>query len=161
MSQQTQTGGTGEVNHVATAPSPRRAPVRRSVIFLAIATVALAVFILGLGDWRRMRMARSEAELYANELSKRMGDGLALPLNLEIAGSPELKPKLHRFDWLTSEQARRLRSKDGRFIVAQTAEVRQVLRSNGRAVIFFQAGEFQCEWLRRSKFDALYAAQAR
>ena len=159
MPQQTQTRRTGEANQVAAGPPRRRAPVRRSIIFLAVATVALAVFILGLGDWGRRRAALSEARWYANELSNRMGDGLALPLNLEIEVPPELRPKLHRFEWLTREQARRLRAKEGRFIVAQTTEVRQVLGSNGRAVVFFLAGEFQCDWLTLSEFDALYAAQ--
>lgn len=159
MPQQKQTHEVGEANQAAAGPTPRRAPVRRSIILLAVATVALAVFILALGDWRRRHMALDEARWYASELSNRVGEGLALPLNLEIEVPPELRPTLRKFDWLTREEAHRLRAKDGRFIVAQTGEVRQVLGSNGRAVVFFQGDGFECEWLTLAEFDALYATQ--
>jgi hypothetical protein len=124
-----------------------------------VATLALVVFILGLGDWRRRNTAVSAVTEYARELSARLGDGRALPLNLDV--SPELQPRLRRLEWLTREEARRLRAEKTRLILAQTHEVRQYLGRNGRAVVFFDNGQFESTWVTTAEFDRLYTAQLR
>ena len=91
MPQETQARGADDVDKAVTPPR-RRPPVRRSMVFLAIATIALVVFILILGDARRKRTALSRAAWYADTLSKQLGEGGTLPLNLELDVPPEQRP---------------------------------------------------------------------
>ena len=153
------TSDTAEANRVAAQPAQRRAPVRRTVTWLIVATVALAIFILVLGDVRRKRNALSQAAWYARELSNRLGESRTLPLNLDIDVALAHEAKLQAFEWLTREEARRLRGEQRRIIVAWTREIRQILASNGRAVVFFQSGTFQPEWVTLAEFERFRAAR--
>jgi hypothetical protein len=158
MPEETQARGADDVDKAVTSPR-RRPPVRRSMVLLAIATIALVVFILILGDARRKRTALSRAAWYADTLSMQLGEGGTLPLNLELDVPPEQRPELLRFQWLTREEVRRFRTSDKRVIVAHTRPIRQTLAPRGRAVVFFQAGTVDSGWLTLSEFDGLYTAQ--
>ena len=127
---------------------------------LAMATIALVLFILVLGDIRRKGTPLSEAMWYADELSQRLEGTKALPMNLELLDvPPEHRRKLQKFEWLTREQARTLRRTSERLIVAHTKPISRILAPDGRAVVFFHAGQFQAEWLSLSEFDKLHGVQ--
>ncbi|MGB2984336.1 MAG: hypothetical protein WBE26_00520 [Phycisphaerae bacterium] len=150
---------TADSPHDAVKLSRRRTPVSRSVIILVVGTVALFVFILVQGDLRRRQRAMEQAHLHAAALAKRVGEAGALPLNLELLPTPERKAKTYRVEQLSRQDARHLRKSGKRVIVAQTVPLPQVLTPDGRAVIFFEGGKFDVEWLTLPEFDELYAAQ--
>ena len=62
-------------------------------------------------------------------------------------------------DWLPAESAVLMRRAEQRVIAAQTAPIRQDLDLDGRAVIFFQHGRFEVQWLAPSEFDAALTTQ--
>ena len=128
--------------------------------FLTVSTVALVVFILVLGDMRRKYTAVQLATWYADELTERLGGTQALPLNLKPDAAPEHARKVKKFDWwLPREDARLLRGRPGRILVARTHPVNRSLAPNGRAVVFFTSGTFHTDWLARTEFDDVDAAQ--
>ncbi len=142
----------------ATTEKPRP-PVRRSVAVLVVATLALVVFILVLGDIRRKNTPLAQAQWYASQLTDRLGSARALPLNLDVDVSPAHEPKLRRFNRLTPERARTLRQAGRRVVAAYTNPINRVLAPDGRAVVFFEAGSFSAEWLSLAEADVVLAAQ--
>ena len=130
-------------------------------MFLTVSTLALVVFILVLGDMRRKYTAVQFATWYADELTERLGGTQALPLNLKPDAAPEHARKVKEFEWLPREDARQLRGRDGRILVARTRPVNRSLAPDGRAVVFFTSGTFHTEWLALAEFDDLDAAQRR
>ena len=63
-------------------PAKRRKRVVRTLTLLAVATVGLILFILVMGDLRRHEGAFALAEAYIDQVSRRVGQQHALPLNL-------------------------------------------------------------------------------
>lgn len=135
----------------------RRLSILRSVIVLALATIALLVFILAQGDARRRQRAMEQAQWHANILAKRVGEAGALPLNLEPDPAPGRR--LGMFESLSRQEARSLRRSDKRVIAAQTTPVLRVFAPDGRGVILFQHGRFDVEWVTLQQFDELSAQQ--
>ena len=153
MPQRTDSKTTFSSGQAASGSSRPRTPIYRSVIVLTIGTIALFIFILVQGDVRRRQRATEQARSYAATLAKRVGDAGTLPLNL---GPDQM---ILQIEWLSRQDAGHLRKSAERGIVAQTKPVLQVLAYDGQAVIFFQNGRFDVEWLALSKFDERHAAQ--
>ncbi|UCC31725.1 MAG: hypothetical protein JSU86_05485, partial [Phycisphaerales bacterium] len=104
MNQQTHTEPMVNAAEAEGRSARRRLSILRSVIVLAVATIALLVFILAQGDVRRRQRAMEQAQWHANGLAKRVGEAGALPLNLE----PEPAPgrRLEMFESLSRQEAR-------------------------------------------------------
>lgn len=144
---------------VESGPTRSRTPIHRSAIVLTVCTIALLAFIFVQGDSRRRQRAIDQLRRQAATLVERVGESGILPLNLEPDTDPTQQSKAVRVDWLTRQDVRLLRKSAGRKIVVQTIPVRQVLARVGRAVIFFEKGRFDVEWLTLAEFDEQYAAQ--
>jgi len=140
------------------SPASRRS-LRRPIAFLAIASIGLFAFILGLGDVRRQRNALNQALWHAGVFQKRVGGARALPLNLEPEAPPEGATQMIELEWLDRSAVQRLRETGGSIIAAQTVPVLQVLRRDGRAAILFQDGRFEVRWLPLTQFNALLSQQ--
>ena len=151
--------GTHKSQHAATASAPPRSSVFHSAIVLLLATLALVAFICMLGDLRRKNNAITRTRWHADAFARRVAGTDVLPLNLEPDVPPELRNQIIQVEWLPRDAARYLRSSQRRVIVAYTRPLPRVLGSNGRAVVFFQDGRFDVEWLTLSRFDGLFAAQ--
>ncbi len=143
----------------ATATGKRRSTIGRNVVWLAVATLALVVFILALGDIRRKDTPLSQAKWYAARLTEKAGNTSALPLNFDVPVTPAHEPKVKRFKRLDPDEARLLRGTDKRVIAAYTSPIKRMLNTDGRVVIFFETGSFSSQWLALEEFDALLAAQ--
>lgn len=143
----------------AVKPSRPRTPILRTMIVLAVGTIVLFVLLLAGRDVRWRQRAVSHAEWHAATLAKRVGKTGALPRNLEPLSVPAGSPRTVDLEWLPRDQAHRLRGVGHRLVVAQTAAPPQLLAPDGRAVIFFENGRFEVEWLTLARFDELRAAQ--
>ena len=137
----------------------RRRSVHRSLALRAVAVLVLLVFIVGLGDFRRKRNALSQAERYADALRKRVGDSGIIPLNLDPEAFDELPQRSIRMEALTREDVRKLRERDGAFLIAWTVPIVQVLGRNGRAVVILDGGRHEVAWLTLDEFDVRRAEQ--
>ncbi len=142
-----------------TTPPRGGTPILRSLILLAVTTTALALFILGLGDLRRKHAALGKAGWYAAQLRDRVDGVTALPLNLRIEIPPGMRTRVYAVESLSPEHARLLRGSDQPVIVAQTVPIPRRFTSDGRAVVFFEAGRFDAKWLPLSRYDELAVAQ--
>lgn len=138
----------------------RKSPLQSTAVLL-IAFLGLVAFILGLGDFRRQRYAVEQARWHAANYQRRTGEGGLLPLNLEPETPPGGANQMIALEWLDRQAATAARQRRGRVIVAQTVPITQVLRRDGRAVIFFQDGRFDAAWLSLAQFDALRNAPSR
>lgn len=137
----------------------RRDPLGRRLLWLALATVALVAFILMLGDSRRRGVALIRAAEYITQLQSRQGPGRSLPLNLAFEPDVPATSRPLRFTWLSRDEAATLRKVSDPVLVAQTAPIRCHLRRNGRAVVFFENGDFRAAWLTLPVYDRLLAEQ--
>ncbi|MCH9003352.1 MAG: hypothetical protein IIC02_12330 [Planctomycetes bacterium] len=143
-------------------PAKRRKRVVRTLALLAVATVGLIVFILVMGDLRRHEGAFALAEAYIVQVSQRVGQQHALPLNLAFrvdekpGESPAARPKL---EWLTRYEALLLRRSDRRVLAAQTQPILRRLMTDGRVVVFFEKGVFSSDWISLGAFDRFITAQ--
>lgn len=143
-------------------PAKRRKRVVRTLSLLAVATVGLILFILVMGDLRRHERAFALAEAYIAEVSQRVGQQHALPLNLafrvveNLGESPAARPKL---EWLTRYEALLLRRSDRRVLAAQTRPILRRLMTDGRVVVFFEKGVFSSDWISLDVFDRFITAQ--
>lgn len=134
--------------------NPRSALFRR-LAWLAAATIALVLFILILGDVRRQNVAMVRAREYADELNKRLGAEKLLPLNLEPADTAAASTGKFRFEWLTRDQAFRLRGAPGPLMVAHTVPISADIVRDGRAVILFDNDQFSVLWVRAARFSEM------
>ncbi len=159
MTQRMDSPATFGADSAAPGPARSRTPIYRSAIALAICTIALLALILVQGDSRRRQRAIEQLSRQAATLVERAGESGVLPLNLEPYTDPGQQSKTIRVKWLTRQDARLLRKSAGRKIVVRTLPVRQVLGRQGRAVIFFETGRVDVEWVTLSKFNEQYAAQ--
>ena len=145
-------------------PSLTRDPgksVARPILFLLATTVALAAFILGVGDVRRRSTAMEHARWYAAELQALVPEAGLLPLNLILDVPPTRQTKTYEVVSLAREDARVLRDGGRRILAAHTPTVVRNLAANGRAVIFFEDGRFQRAWLSSPEFEVISSAQSR
>ncbi len=143
-----------------TTPPIRRHRVRfTSLIILVVAALALLAFIGVLGDVRRQRNAVLQAERHAEVYAARAGETGTLPLNLEPAKAEPAGTKMISMEWLSADEARLLRKSAGRVIVAWTVAMVRALGQDGRAVIFFEDGRFDVEWVTLARFREIRAAQ--
>lgn len=140
-------------------PRSRRSLLKSS-IYLVLAFAGLISFILGLGDLRRQRYALEQARWHAANFQKRVGDGGLLPLNLEPPPPPSGASQMIALEWPDHAAASALREKSGRIIVARTVPITQILRRDGRAVIAFEKGRFDVQWLPLSATDPPLPAQS-
>lgn len=159
MTQQMDRAATVGAGPAASEPVRSRAPIHRAAIVLVVCTIALLAFILVQGDSRRRHRAVEGLRRQVATLVERVGESGILPLNLGPNTGPRQQARASRVEWLTRQEARLLRRSAGRKIVAHTIPVRQVLSREGRAVIFFENGRFDVEWLTLAEFDECYAAQ--
>lgn len=146
-------------NRVGVGPRHRRRRFVRSVVFLSICTAALLVVILASGDFRRSQRAMEQMRWHASVLTGRVGPSGLLPLNLEPAPAPERLSGMFRIEWMPRDDARLLRGSGKRCAVAQTGALLQVLGREGRAVLFFENGDFDAEWMTLDQFDEQFAKQ--
>lgn len=136
---------------------PRR--ILRSVVFLLISTGALLIFIAFLGDWRREHNILAQLRKYAAKYSSRMGEGGALPLNLELDVPRD--PRSRLIDaWLSPNETRILRGSSRAILAAWTIRLPRLLGPNGRGVILFENGSFDVKWVPLGQFDASLAEQS-
>ena len=129
------------------------------VVLLCLATGALVAFILGLGDFRRQRNAMAQLRWHANNYERRIGPGGVMPLNFEPDLSPDGQRQMIPLQWLDRASASKLRGVDRPVMVAQTIPILQVFGYDGRAVMTFKGGKFTVEWMKLSRFNALWAGQ--
>jgi hypothetical protein len=145
--------------------TPRIDPLARRRIFrklaaLLLASVALLIVTLYHRDGTRMTQARDWARHYVQAVSSvPVLDG-ALPLNLAPPTSTETGLDMGTITWIDREQALILRSHDGPLMVAQTNPVPLMLRTSGRVVVFFEAGDWRTEWVSLAEFDRLERQRA-
>lgn len=144
---------------VGAGPRDRRRRIIRSVILLALCTAALLALILASGDFRRRQRAVDQMRWHASVLTGRIGPGGLLPLNLEPAHAPERLSGMFRIEWMTRDDARLLRASGKRCVAAQTVPLLQVLGPEGRAVLFFEDGTFEAQWMTLDQFDDYFAKQ--
>jgi hypothetical protein len=131
--------------------------VRRSVLLLAVCTVLLFLVIVAQGDLRRRQRSLEGARWYASILTQRMGETGALPLNLELPD--EHPPVVGRYTWLSRADARLLRATPHRVVAASSTPVPRILARDGCAVIVFDDGRFDVEWLPLDTFAQIKEAQ--
>jgi len=149
--------------HDDAEPVKRRKRVVRTLSLLVVATVCLILFILGMGDLRRHEGAFALAKTYIDQVSQRIGQQHALPLNLAFrvdenpGESAAPGPKL---EWLARDEAWLLRGSEHRVIAAQTQPILRRVMSDGCVVIFFENGVFSSEWITLGVFEKLVVAQA-
>jgi hypothetical protein len=137
----------------------RRRRFVRSVILLAICTVALLTLILASGDFRRRQRAMEQMQWHASVLTGRIGPGGHLPLNLEPDPAPGRMSGMLRIEWMPRDDARLMRDSGKRCAVAQTGPLLQVLGREGRAVLFFESGNFDAQWMTLEQFNDYFAKQ--
>jgi len=140
-------------------PRDRRRRFVRSVIFLTLCTAALLAIILASGDFRRRQRAVEQMRWHASVLTGRIGPGGLLPLNLEPDPTPERLSGMFNIEWMPRDDARLLRGSGQRCAVAQTGPLLQVLGPEGRAVLFFDNGNFDAQWMTLDRFDDYFAKQ--
>lgn len=140
------------VNAAVTQPGSKRSLFKSSV-YLVLASAGLISFILGLGDIRRQRYALEQARWHAANFQKRVGEGGLLPLNLEPESPPPGASQMIALEWPDHQAAAAMREKKGRIIVAKTVPITQILRRDGRAVIAFENGRFDAQWMPLSPPD--------
>ena len=139
-------------------PHPSRVSLFRTIIFLAIFTAVLLLFIAWLGDWRRRHNVDTLMRTQLQEYAARTADGGLLPLNLQPSLS--LDPASRLIDsWLTPDEVQTLRKADHEVMVAWTIPLVRALGPNERAVIYFQRGVFELRWVPLKEFDVRYAQQ--
>lgn len=139
----------------------------RSALLLVVAATALLFGIAGLGDARRRNNALNQATARAAVFTERMGASHLLPLNLEPGLEGDDSHHTIPFESLSSQEVRLLRGRltgneaPQRVAVAWSVSIVQSLGRDGRAVVFFEAGRFDGEWVSPVEFDAIHAAQRR
>lgn len=131
----------------------------RNSVVLLFAAAALLVFIAVLGDWRRVNNALAQAATHAEFFQTRVGEGGLLPLNLEPDIPPEQRDKYFRMEWLSSDEALRLRSTREPVLAAQSVALPRLVGEDGRAVILFHEGRFRATWMRESEYRGVSSAQ--
>lgn len=131
----------------------------KSVVVLAVATVALLGFMLALRDLRWRQRAMEQAQWHADILAERVGDAGVLPLNLGRTPTPGQTGTGLRLERLSRPEARVLRDSDQRVLVAQIIAPRLTLARDGKAVVLFEDGRFVVEWLTLSELERVRAAQ--
>ncbi len=135
-----------------------RPSIMRSAILPMVGTLALFAFILVQGDSRRRQRAVDQAQWHMENLAQLVGEAGVLPLNLAPESAPGHPSKM--FEWISRQEARRLRNSHQRVIISHTRNPeRIVLGPSGRAVVFFKDGQFSAEWISLSRFEELFAAQ--
>ncbi len=139
-------------SHNKHTASPQKSSVR-SLLLLLVATSALLVFIVGVGDFRRKQNAIAQMEWHCGTYTSRMGDTGTLPLNFEPDIAVSRRLRMLKVFWLTREDARALRGISDKIIVAYTAPIPRALAANGRAVAYFKDGAFTAAWLEPDAFD--------
>lgn len=134
--------------------SPVRSSLRRRVFALAGGTIALMLFIVVLGDMRRRSVPLEQAAWYATKLTQRVGDLGILPSNLDVRSAGSEAASLQRFNWLSREEVRALRSHEGRVMVAHSAPIQRILSPDGRVAVFYDTHAFHAEWLTEEGYIA-------
>lgn len=142
---------------VRTPTSPMS--IHKMLIVILLGAAALILFNGYLGDVRRKQNALAQAELHADRYLMRMGDENILLLNFELDFEDKQIAKLFRMEWLPSNHARILRQTDQPVVVAQSVILPLFLSTDGRAVIFFDKGQYNVQWLTHAEFDQVQAAQ--
>lgn len=138
----------------------KRTSILRPTGFLALATIALLLFIGVTGDSRRQTNAIERARSYAAELASRMGGGSRMPLNLSPNVLASHDADSIGMQWLSSANAYLLRPSGHRGMVAWTIPIVQAMGADGRAAIFFESGEFSVRWLTLHEFRRHESEQA-
>lgn len=142
---------TVSVPSVAVETTRKKSAVRQ-LVFLAVATIGLIIFILVMGDLRRKSAAMTRAQSYAAELSGRIGAGGALPLELSPHALVDSPSQTYRFESLGRDDAFRLRKSAVPVLAAWTGMIRADVLSKGRAVIMFEHGAFRVAWTGETAF---------
>lgn len=122
------------------------------MVLLVLATGALIVFILLMGDFRRKSAALQRTRAHAAELEQRVGTGGVLPLELSARESADAASPSFRVESLGRDQAYRLRHVDGPVLVAWTGVIRGDILPEGRAAVFFERGAFTSRWMDERGF---------
>jgi len=130
------------------------------LILLGAATVALIGFILLMGDIRRKSAALKRAEVYAAELTGRVGESGTLPLDLTTHEARDVPSQSFRFETLGRDEAFRLREREGDIMVAWTGLIRGDVLPEGRAAVFFMGKLFSARWVKETDFARQRTAQA-
>ena len=144
---------------VSAGAPPRRRMIVRSAGLLAFATIALVLFIVGLGDVRRKSVALEQVRTHADVLETRRQAVGALPMDLAPDTPPDQLKATAGSEFLAPSEVRWLRNHPDRVWVFASKPVARILASDGRAVIFFQAGRFVVEWMTLAEFTHLSETQ--
>ncbi len=141
----------------STASRPRE-PLGRRILWLTLATLAVLTFIVWQSDLRRKRQALHAAKRYVQAVAQRVASPPELPLDLSPPAQAKT-PLLDRLMWIDPDEARRLRAVKEPVLVAYTRPIRQVLGTDGRAVVFFEGGRLAARWLTEIEFRQRLARQ--
>ena len=145
---------------------PRRSPREssfsfgRSLTFRLIAAIVLIIFVCVLGDYRRKGNAMLQAERYAVGLVDRLEGGGTIPLNLDPAGWELGDDDVFHLEWLSREDARCLRERAPRMLVAWSPPMPLVFAANGHAAVLMDNGRLRVVWLTLAEFSRATEAQS-
>ena len=141
------------------AASRRRSRIVRSAVLLFVGLVALCLVTLVMRDVRHKTRALGLARWHADTISGRIGSQGVLPRNLSLEVEEEASSGKLRLYWPPSQDVPAMRACPKPVIVSWSAVIEQVLRTNGRAVVFFEDGRCEVQWLGTGAFDRQYEEQ--
>lgn len=135
----------------------RRSNIIRRTVYLAVATVALAAFVAGLGDVRRRDWAMSQSRWYRSALATRLTEQGDWPIDLQVDAdqteNQSAPAEMYKFKWLSAHDAQRLAHTDQSILVAWTQLVPQTIWPDGRGCVVFEGSSFDTEWLSHEAFE--------
>jgi hypothetical protein len=154
-----QAGTSQRAEASAKAVSRRRSRIVRSAVLLLAGLVALCFVILVTRDVRHKASALALARSHAETITKRVGSQGLLPRNLNPETEEPVSQWELRFHCPPSQDVPALREYHNPIIVAQSTVIRQVFRTNGRAVVLFDKGRCEARWMGTGAFDRQYEEQ--
>jgi len=124
-----------------------------------LGTIVLFFVILVQRESRHKNRALEDAEYYAEIIQKRVGSRGLLPINLDRDLTDPQFLRGFSFENIPRSDSRCFRNYDGPVIVAYTQEISLPFRSDGRAIVLFERGEFRVEWFAVSEFNRRFDEQ--
>lgn len=131
----------------------RKLSIFRSLLGLFLGVAILFFFLAWHRDNNRRTRAILQAEAYVDSIRPRAADTNALPLNFRPGDLLDpAAPEMTNMRWLPRDAALELRGKSGPHIVAFTGPITLFFAADGRAVVWFDKGDWNVEWLYLPEF---------
>ena len=137
----------------AGGPRQARSGIIGGVVKLAAGGVFLLCIMLLYRDAVHRKRAMDIAGGLARTIDARASAAGILPLNLRPDVPQARAWGGYRLEWLSSNDARCLRTVDGPVIVARTVPRPLLFRADGRAVVVFEGDRCRVEWMALGDYD--------